>query len=380
MQTNPSRIQFIDLLRGLAVVVMIMGHSVDAVLSNDARTTDWYRVYEVMRGFTAPVFLFVSGMAFMAASAGKWDQYRMPGKPLTRRIRRFLLLIGIGYALHFPFFSLHRILADASPGQLALLFQADVLHCVGAGLLILQGMLILSPGPERFTRFALPAGVLLVLASPLVWRVDFSGLVSPMLSPYLNQQQTSIFPLFPFAGFMFLGAAAGELYLRARREGREARFVRAMLLAGPVLAAAGAAAELLPFRLYPEPGFWKASPNLFLMRLGVVLVVIPLVHSLGRIPEGVRRMGVMLGQASLTVYVVHLVVAYGSPLNSGLAQVVGRSLGPGGAFLTGLCMLAAMAVFVRIRNYATEHHAGAIRIAGLAVAGTLAAVFLTVSP
>jgi acyltransferase len=70
MQQTSQRVEFLDLLRGIAVVIMVMGHSIDAVLSAAVRSSELFRAYNSLRGFTAPIFLFIAG--FSGAAWGEW--------------------------------------------------------------------------------------------------------------------------------------------------------------------------------------------------------------------------------------------------------------------------------------------------------------------
>ena len=152
---HSQRIQFLDIMRGIAVVVMVMGHSIDSVLSLDARSTDAFRLYDAVRGFTAPIFLFVSGFVFTIATERRWIECRSWSQPLRSRLLRILLLLVIGYALHLPFFSLNKLLHNTKPEEYAQLFQVDVLHCVAISLLILQAFVLLSKTPGLFARITM---------------------------------------------------------------------------------------------------------------------------------------------------------------------------------------------------------------------------------
>jgi len=58
-----NRIIFIDLMRAFAVLMMVQGHTVDVLLSNDYRKMDspLFLLWFFMRGMTAPIFLFSAG-------------------------------------------------------------------------------------------------------------------------------------------------------------------------------------------------------------------------------------------------------------------------------------------------------------------------------
>ncbi|MDY0082460.1 MAG: heparan-alpha-glucosaminide N-acetyltransferase domain-containing protein, partial [Ignavibacteriaceae bacterium] len=60
------RIIFIDLIRALAVIQMVQGHTIDALLAPEYRSLDYpvYYLWNFMRGITAPVFMFSAGTVF----------------------------------------------------------------------------------------------------------------------------------------------------------------------------------------------------------------------------------------------------------------------------------------------------------------------------
>jgi uncharacterized membrane protein len=55
-----GRLRFIDVYRGLAILLMLHGHTVDAVLSPSEKMSIAFQIYTIFRGFTAPMFLFIS--------------------------------------------------------------------------------------------------------------------------------------------------------------------------------------------------------------------------------------------------------------------------------------------------------------------------------
>ncbi|MBM2845499.1 MAG: hypothetical protein HW407_811 [Bacteroidetes bacterium] len=371
------RIHFLDYLRGFAVVVMVVGHSIDSVLSMDARTTEIFRLYDAVRGFTAPIFLFVAGYAFIVATQKRWNEFLVLGRPLLKRVTKMFLLLLLGYALHFPFFSFTKLVHDTAPGEYAQFFQVDVLHCLAVSILLLQVVILLARTPGRFVVTTLIMTIVLMMASPLVWSVDPASVVSPFLSPYFNQQQVSIFPLFPHAGFLFSGVVVGHLFLAARREGRERVMILRMVMAGVAAIVFGIVFDLLPVTFYPPHDYWKTSPNFFLIRIGAVLLVTGGFALLRSLPDVVERHLVTLGQASLMVYAVHLILVYGSSANDGLTQIVGRTLAYHQAFAVGVLVLFLMIALVHGWNYLRTHHYVPSRVVQAGFASSLLYLFFT---
>jgi uncharacterized membrane protein len=377
MHEHTERIVFLDFMRGFAVAVMVMGHTIDSVLSLELRTTELFRLYDAARGFTAPLFLFISGYAFSVATEKRWADFLSPGRTTLKRVGKLVSLLAIGYGLHFPFMSFNKILTGTKPEEYAQLFQVDVLHCVAVSMLILHALILVARTPRAFVWAVLGMAIAIVLSAPLLWSVDLAPLVSRVIAPYLNQHQPSIFPLVPYAAFLFVGVVAGHFFLEARRLGRDQQFFRWMLAASIAACAGGIVFDVAPVALYPPHDYWKTSPNFFLIRLSVVLLVTVGFSFARRIPDMIGNQLVKLGQASLFIYIVHLVVVYGSSANDGLMQVIGQRLASVDAVLVGLCVLCGMIIITHVREYLRANHDAPLRFAQIALAGTLLFNFFT---
>jgi peptidoglycan/LPS O-acetylase OafA/YrhL len=142
-------------------------------------------------------------------------------------------------------------------------------------------------------------------------------------------------------------------------------------------ALSGFLADFLPFTPYPSYDEWRGGPAMFLIRLSVVLLVTTGFFSLRRIPPVVARNLVTLGQASLFVYVLHLVVVYGSAANEGLMQLVGQRLLVSGALAVAVGVLFAMLLIVHTRRYVKEAHGPRWRMLQAGLASMLIYFFLT---
>ena len=364
-------------MRGFAVVVMVMGHSIDAVLSQQVRTTEVFRLYDAVRGFTAPLFLFISGFAFSVVALRRWNDYVAFGPLLRKRITRLLWLLALGYALHFPFFSLNKILHNTRPEEYAMLFQVDILHCLVVTMLMLYALMAVARTPERFLRITAGVGIGIVAVGPFVWQLDFSGILSPVLAPYFNQKVPSIFPLFPFAAYLCAGAATGLLFLRARARGTEAAFLKALAVTAFAIGVTGLVFDLLPITLYPPHDFWKVSPDFFMIRIGAIGLITAGFFSIRRIPEPFASNLVVLGQGSLLVYAIHLILVYGSAANSGLMQIIGQRLAPLHALVVAIGVLLLVVTTLRSWNALREGHYWKLQILQAGFTSSMLYFFLT---
>src|SRR5262245_25234706 len=76
MSTPGRRRTYLDVLRGVAVLVMIEAHVIDSWTRAADRQTHAFRQSLVLGGFGAPLFLFLAGVA-VAMSAG--SKFRRTG-------------------------------------------------------------------------------------------------------------------------------------------------------------------------------------------------------------------------------------------------------------------------------------------------------------
>ncbi|ATB30197.1 hypothetical protein MEBOL_003652 [Melittangium boletus DSM 14713] len=315
-----SRDHGLDRARAVAVIAMVMGHTLDAVLTDSARQTTGMMVYWSFRAVTAPLFLFVAGWAF----ATTVRRTGAKGAPLLRRyLPRVGLLLFWGYFLRWPGWGLDALFA----GKLEVwqhFLAFDALHGVAGALLM--GSLVLSVVHEPRGRVAALSG--LALGVPLVtpWvRAAVNGGGLPLALEQALAGRTSAFPLFPWSAYFLVGGVTGLVLAGVKRLPHW-------------LVLLGAGTGLLGLvSLWGGGPHWFADVTLVLWRLGLVAVVAGLAMRLpARLDGGLGP----VGRASLWVYVAHLPLAYGWSTFPGLASRLGRSREALPALGLALCVLA----------------------------------------
>ena len=313
------RVRALDLLRLLAALQMVQGHTIDAVLSASYRSGGVHQAWIWCRGLTSVAFLFAAGASFHLATLRDFARHREDRGAVAGRFRRAITLVLIGYALHFPFW---LPLLGSAPASAALrqAVLVDVLQCIGASLFVLEGLVVVLPS----ARAVEAAGAVLALAlfalSPLAARVEASGPWLPLLD-YVTRRGGSLFPLLPWAAHIMFGVACGGLLLSSPRPGLRLSAAAALLFA---------AGRLLPAAAAPLPDH--------LQRLGCVLLVLALLSQFEAASRALPRWVFRLSGETLFIYVFHVVLAYGDGL--GLAAAVGRRLAPGPAVLVAAAMIA----------------------------------------
>jgi uncharacterized membrane protein len=324
---NPasSRLVIVDVARVLAILFMIQGHALDVLLAPTYRQGAVFGVWLFLRGLTAPVFFTLSGVSFTLSTIRNWEHYSRPSKKLLRRLARFSFFVLLGYAMHLPAASLHDFQYVDTAGWQGW-FQVDVLQCIGFTLISLQILVLLAAAPRRLPYWAGGLGAGIILATPLTWTSEWMHHSPLVLASYLNGLSGSIFPLFPWAGFVYCGAALG--YALRKWSDQKSSAAVPLLATGLALGLSGLLLIKPLHAVYTALDFWTTSPSFFLIRLGCVCLLLALfswVTARWNLPHHACR---SLAQESLLIYFVHICILYGSIWNVGLRQLVGSTLAP----------------------------------------------------
>ena len=376
MPSRDQRFLFIDLLRFGAVVFMLEGHACDAFLADSIKHTEFYSLHGFFHGFVGPAFLFASGLAFGVATYKNWEHYLSWSPQLRRRLIRFLGLILIGYALHLPFFSLRKTLYDSSPQEISTFLQVDALQCIGVSLLSLQILVVALRREKTLARITFWASALMLLASPWVWSISFSRILPLSLVSYINAENKSWFPLFPWASYLLFGAAFAHKFVQSQRQERTVKFMKGATALGFALAGIGMLFSLISLDLFPVHDYWRVNPPLNMFRIGILLILTGALFFFDRAYRIRFSLPVVIGRESLTIYVVHLMIIYGSVINPGLGLNWGGRL----CVTESLLAFGSVSVFVFLLAYSWNHLKLNFRnwalVLKLAVAATLIFSFL----
>ncbi|MGE0360326.1 MAG: heparan-alpha-glucosaminide N-acetyltransferase domain-containing protein [Vicinamibacterales bacterium] len=363
-----GRILFVDLARALAVLLMVQGHTIDALLHPDFRTSLQYNAWLYLRGLTSCTFLFLSGAAFSLTAQRHWDDQRRLSRRAVKRIRRLAFFLALGYFVRFPMGKFAH-LPYATDERWRSFLAVDVLQNVAFTLLVLQALIWATRRPRTFAVVcAWVAGVIVGL-TPVVHGVDFSPWLPLWVAAYLNHETGSLFPLFPWAGFTLLGATFGVTAGPWATRDHLAPLARGLFLTGAALAVGAALAGEYGWFAYGHHDWWRASPLSFVQRLGSVLLLLSVVAAIGNYVTRLTPPLQGLAEESLLVYAVHVALLYGSLWTVGLGPRLGPQP-PGAVLMWVIVMLAAMTLLALVWNFVQRVHprlAVACRLVTLAV-------------
>lgn len=269
-----ERIRAFDWLRGLAVVVMIQTHC-QALLLPGLMATQWGRALDRIDGLVAPAFLFSAGFALAlvqvrAASAS--SDHRLT--QTRRTLKRVGVVLGVATLINFIWFPM-RMLREPK-----WLLRLDILHCIGLSLLIALPFLVgLLRRPTLLRWVFLALATTVFVAAP--WAESAEGVASLFLTRrpgFLDATTASTFPLFPWSGYIFLGASFGTTVAAMRHESQLWRWWTLLV---------GLGATLWAFQpqlkaLYGPHDFWTTNPASAGQRWTLVLGVLALFRLLER--------------------------------------------------------------------------------------------------
>lgn len=341
MSQPATRRTYLDVLRGVAVLIMIEAHVIDSWTQPADRGSRGFGESLILGGFGAPLFLFLAGVA-VAMSAG--SKARRAGDPAAaaRAVQKRGLQI---FALAF-LFRLQSFLLSNAPAWTML--RVDILNVMGPTMVAAAALWALGRGPRGRAVIFAAAAAAVVLATPLIRQVAWLGVLPDSLEAYLRPLPgMSNFTFFPWAGFLLAGGIVGVILDGARTRVADRRANLAFGAAGVILATVAYQASFLP-PIHPGSRFWTTSVSFFCIRLGLMAAALAVAWLWEQRPTAGRRFSPLqvLGRASLFVYWIHVELVYGlvsGPLHGAF------SLGAAWAACAAFCGLMLVVTVLKER-------------------------------
>jgi len=290
-----GRIRAIDWLRGLAVLFMIQTHAL-GLLRPELREGRAFAALQWIDGLVAPSFILAAGFS-LALTQVRAATGPQAAEARRRRVRRTLRRLGevlaVGVLVNWMWFPIFR--------EPRWIVRMDILPCIGVALSIALPILFAlasRPAAMRWTA--------LLLAALAFGLAPLAETLGPPWDRFLNQRADAVFPLLPWSGYVYLGAAIGSAAAEKGAKGT------ALWLLG--LAGAGAALWIATPWLasaYPPHQFWVTNPansarrwtQICLLALGL-LALERMAQASSRRPAFVRFVEVF-GTSSLAGYFFH---------------------------------------------------------------------------
>jgi uncharacterized membrane protein len=284
-----ERLEYLDALRGFALVLMVVNHTARYWIGRDMGWTRYHLIY-LTTSVAGPIFLFLVGfvlpMSFEAAS-----------RPGLKYVRRSLGVVAAGYLLNVLVFPEDSWLAS------------NVLHTIGLAILLATPLLYVMP--RAWVRYA-------IVALAAVLYTTFSKVFAPLTGwverhPKLAEVWFYDFPLWPWMSLVLIGLVLGW-GARARTAERDRAGYFAVLGAAGVACLAVAVAWEVWTPGRPHLGFardyilnhhWIPSGATAAGVLGVIFICLAVMYYLMTVCGYRFRPLVIAGQTALMLYFVH---------------------------------------------------------------------------
>ena len=318
------RLKFIDMARSVAILLMLEGHFVDDSLGMIYRDPNHpvFATWHFIRGFTAPVFLTVTGLIFVYLLLKDREIPAFKNIRFRKGIKRVVELFIWGYLVQY--------------------YAFHVLECIASGILLILILYLMyrlikfiplwiyffAAGFTIFACYIYMRG----LPKEMPWPVDAWKYIQ---NAFHGPPNRAIFPIVPWVGFTMFGAMLGALLHDLHDRIRTWYFPITVFSIGFILfwfpkAILGGLDSLVSL-VSPDFGHQFVYLDWLYYKLGMVLMEISvLIYIDNRWGQYVKDSSLFLkvGQNTLTIYILHMVVLYGSMTGIGLNDFFHKSLNP----------------------------------------------------
>ena len=301
-------------MRGFACLLMFEVHAYDSWLGGAARQSRVLKWSQLSGTIPAPLFLFLAGVSFALVS----DKMRKKGATPNQIARTTMLrgaeILGLGLL-----FRVQEYLLGIPWAPWTDLLRVDILNTIGISIILLGIVGRLTQSRVANAAVALITAAAIALATPFLYTTWRPSRLPWYLESYINgvhifkAPQPWLFPIFPWAGFAFVGLALGYILFSDWGKNNLGKITFACGAAGVALFYLSKWLDARTLQIYPDYDYWHTSPNFFLARAAIMLMIVFASYvwcrwGLGQIGFGPL---IQMGQTSLLVYWVHIEFVYG---------------------------------------------------------------------
>ncbi len=328
---------------------MLQGHFIDTLIApiykDDSSIV--FVVWSYFRGITAPVFFTISGLIFtyllLRAHAKGNDQPR-----IKKGLFRGMLLIAIGYSLRI------NLISWLSGYFNTYFLVIDVLQCIGLSLIILVCLhILLKKHSYLFSCVLFTIGCLSFLSEPLYRNLAIENLPL-IIANYMTKINGSVFTILPWLGYSAFGAFISTVFFRHAHRNRFKTVTIISFFTMGILLMFCSTWFLLKLNKITGIELLKLSAdyNYLFTRLGNVLILFGIFYSFERFLK--QSIITRIGEKTLSIYVIHFIILYGSYTGYGLKRFLNQSLTPTEAIL-GAIIFIAIVCFISFYYVKTNH-------------------------
>ena len=329
-----TRLYFIDIARSIAILLMLEGHFVDNGLMDVYRDTnnDIYNAWLFVRGFTSPIFLTITGIVFTYLLIGNNHLEYFKNNRIKKGYKRVVELLFWGYVVQVYAF---HVLQCIGIGILSILILYGIYKAVKiiplwvyfffAGTIIFSSYIVISTWPKEY-----------------YWPES-----APIFIQNMFHGKYSIFPILPRMGYTMYGAMIGVILYTYKSKVKEWSFILSVFLIGAFLYFFLKDVLLIIDGIFAHPIYHLYKVDWLYECLGMVLIILSILIALEKfIGEIKPNLFLKIGQNTLTIYILHMVLLYGSITGFGINRVIHKNLTPWQIVPATICFILFFVILI----------------------------------
>lgn len=359
------RLKFIDMARSFAILLMLEGHFIEHTFKDfkpmielvKQNGTSGYLLFDwwyFMKGFTAPLFFTVTGVVFVYLLARNKDAGFRRNPRVTKGFRRAFELLIWGYLLQLNL----RYITNTFNHDHPWLYAFHVLQSIGVGIMILLLIFglykLINKGPLYLYYFL--GGTIVFCFYPYMKNLP-EGVSIPQGAPEIIQNwihgPKSVFAIIPWTAFTLYGGMVGALIIRFQDHVKKYWFALSFISVGLILTMFGR-----PIGLFLDDTLEIATMDLNLVenswlygRLGQVFIALGVLMLIDKWMDFKRELFLKIGQNTLSIYIIHVIILYGGIFGFGLNEFMGHSLNGWQAILGAAIFIFIFVLFIRYLDF-----------------------------
>ena len=329
-----TRLYFIDIARSIAILLMLEGHFVDNALMDVYRDTnnDIYNAWLFVRGFTSPIFLTITGIVFTYLLIGNNHLEYFKNNRIKKGYKRVVELLFWGYVVQVYAF---HVLQCIGIGILSILILYGIYKAVKiiplwvyfffAGTIIFSSYIVISSWPKEY-----------------YWPES-----APIFIQNMFHGKYSIFPILPRMGYTMYGAMIGVILYTYKSKVKEWSFILSVFLIGAFLYFFLKDLLLILDEIFAHPIYHLYKVDWLYECLGMVLIILSILIAIEKfIGEIKPNLFLKIGQNTLTIYILHMVLLYGSITGFGINRVIHKNLTPWQILPATICFILFFVILI----------------------------------
>ena len=241
---------------------------------------------------------------------------------MRKGLNRGLMLIGIGYLLRMPFLSWLTGYFDTY------FLVIDVLQIIGLSLISIVGLYyICFKNTTVFSIITLIVGFTIFVCEPLYRGLTLEN-VPLIFANYVSKANGSVFTIIPWFGYMSFGACIATAFYRHLEKPNFKPVTLSVFFILGYFLIEWSSHTLFYLKKWTDIQLFldSANYNYLFTRLGNVFIYLAIFYGLERYLK--PPLLLKIGQKTLSIYVIHFIIIYGSFTGFGLSQLIGKNLSP----------------------------------------------------